>query len=310
MSESPESPPELAIAFDKHPLVPAVIVDSSTGAVLMIGFMNEEAYRKTRETGRTHFWSRSRQALWKKGETSGHEQFVERMAINCEENSLLIEVRQIGAVCHEGYASCFFRDIEEDETVTVTMERHFDPDAVYGGGGVDPVALWFGAYRYLRDEPLEGVSGTSRILHSRDPSVAGRVADELEELAGVLDGTHVHATPDQDAVLEGSQSLYWLVVAALLAGLDWTDVRPDRALTTTIDTLESSTIARLLRSEAASWRDGTRSIAPERVHAAISIVAQAAVSAGTSPAELIAHDLTDLRKKSYLGPYFERSQAR
>jgi phosphoribosyl-AMP cyclohydrolase len=99
------------IRFGEDGLAPVVVQDTVTGDVLMLAFMNEEALRLTRETGKAHFWSRSRGTLWRKGETSGHEQLVDAIRVNCERNSLLLLVRQIGAVCHDGYSTCYYREI-------------------------------------------------------------------------------------------------------------------------------------------------------------------------------------------------------
>ena len=120
------------LKFDRQGLVPAVIIDDSTGEVLMVAFMNEEAYQKTRETGYTHFFSRSRNTLWRKGEQSGNVQQVRDMFINCEENSLLVSVvQQGGAACHEGYRSCYYRRILPDGSYETIMERVFDPQKIY-----------------------------------------------------------------------------------------------------------------------------------------------------------------------------------
>ena len=98
------------LKFDRQDLIPTIIQDDATGEVLMVAFMNEEALRLTREIGFTHFFSRSRNAIWRKGEQSGHVQEVRDIFVNCEENSLLIRVVQHGdAACHEGYRSCFYR---------------------------------------------------------------------------------------------------------------------------------------------------------------------------------------------------------
>lgn len=114
-------------------LVTAVIQDHVTGRVLMVGFMNEEAFRKTLETGCAVFYSRSRKKLWLKGETSGHRLIVKRIATDCDRDALLIQVEAAGpGVCHEGYQSCFFRELKEGAWV-VTDTRAYDPDAVYGG---------------------------------------------------------------------------------------------------------------------------------------------------------------------------------
>lgn len=114
-------------------LLPAVIQDDKTGRVLMVGFMNEDAWRRTLATGAVVFYSRSRNKLWMKGETSGHKLLVRRIQTDCDTDSLVIFVESLGpGVCHEGYQSCFFRTWE-DGAWKVTEERTYDPKAVYGG---------------------------------------------------------------------------------------------------------------------------------------------------------------------------------
>jgi len=120
------------IKTDKDGLVPAVIVDYKTKEVLMVGYMNQEALRLTLEKGTTVFWSRSRRKLWAKGETSGHVQKVRRVLVDCDADTLLFEVEQVGAACHEGYRSCFYREVGRDGTLTVIAKRIFDPKKVYG----------------------------------------------------------------------------------------------------------------------------------------------------------------------------------
>jgi phosphoribosyl-AMP cyclohydrolase len=113
-------------------LAPAVIQDHKTGRVLMVGFMNEEAFRKTVETGFATFYSRSRNRLWLKGESSGHRLVVKSIRTDCDQDSVLIEVEALGpGVCHEGYESCFFRRLDGGEW-HVTDERAYDPSSIYG----------------------------------------------------------------------------------------------------------------------------------------------------------------------------------
>ncbi len=114
-------------------LVPAVIQDHSSGRVLMLGFMNEEAFRRTVETGFATFYSRSRNKLWMKGETSGHRLVVKEISTDCDRDTLLFRVEPLGAgVCHEGYRSCFFRTLHQGEWV-VAEEPSYDPSQTYGG---------------------------------------------------------------------------------------------------------------------------------------------------------------------------------
>ncbi|MGA8580113.1 MAG: phosphoribosyl-AMP cyclohydrolase [Bryobacteraceae bacterium] len=114
-------------------LITAVIQDHSSGRVLMVGFMNEEAFRKTVESGFATFWSRSRKKLWLKGESSGHRLLVKEIATDCDCDAVLVKVEPMGpGVCHEGYESCFFRRLDSGEW-KVAEPRTYDPKAVYGG---------------------------------------------------------------------------------------------------------------------------------------------------------------------------------
>ena len=112
------------LKFNADGLIPTIIQEQSTGRVLMMAWMNRASLEKTIETGKTHFWSRSRQKFWRKGETSGHTQTVKDIAFDCDGDVLLIQVDQIGAACHEGYKSCFYRSVEEKgESFEVTEPR-------------------------------------------------------------------------------------------------------------------------------------------------------------------------------------------
>ena len=104
------------IKFDEKGLVPVIIQDNKSGQVLMLAYMNQESLAKTMETGRTWFYSRSRQQLWMKGEESGHIQEVKEILYDCDQDTLLIKVEQTGVACHTGHYSCFYRDIEGNET--------------------------------------------------------------------------------------------------------------------------------------------------------------------------------------------------
>jgi len=101
-----------AIVFGKDGLLPAVVQDAESGEILMLAYMNEEALRRTLETGKSHFWSRSREALWRKGETSGNEQTVEEIRLDCDGDALLLVVEQKGVACHTGRRSCFYRKLK------------------------------------------------------------------------------------------------------------------------------------------------------------------------------------------------------
>jgi phosphoribosyl-AMP cyclohydrolase len=122
------------IAFGKAGgLVPAIVQDDLSGDVLMLGFMNEQAWAETQRTREVVFFSRSRNKLWKKGETSGHILKVRDVRMDCDADSLLIRVEAVGpGVCHEGYRSCFFRRLADDGSAQVIERRTFEPHQVYG----------------------------------------------------------------------------------------------------------------------------------------------------------------------------------
>ncbi len=114
-------------------LVAAIIQDHVTGRVLMLGYMDEEAFQKTVETGFATFYSRSRKKLWLKGETSGHRLVVKQISTDCDQDALLIHVEALGpGVCHAGYQSCFYRSLKDREWVE-TEKQSYDPNSVYGG---------------------------------------------------------------------------------------------------------------------------------------------------------------------------------
>ena len=120
------------LRYDDNGLIPAVIQDEQTGEVLMVAYMNRTSLEKTIETGKTHFWSRSRQKYWMKGEESGHVQRVKGVYTDCDADTVLVQVEQVGgAACHEGYRSCFFRQLDEHGTWRVIAEKVFDPQQVY-----------------------------------------------------------------------------------------------------------------------------------------------------------------------------------
>jgi phosphoribosyl-AMP cyclohydrolase len=112
-----------SLKYDTNGLVTAVVQDNTNGHVLMVGHMNREAVRRTLTSGRTCFWSRSRQKYWVKGETSGHFQAVKSVYVDCDKDCLLVKVDQTGAACHENYRSCFFRQVDSEGNEEVITER-------------------------------------------------------------------------------------------------------------------------------------------------------------------------------------------
>ena len=119
------------LKFNEDGLIPAIVQEESTGRVVMMAWMNEASLISTIETGKTHFWSRSRQKYWMKGESSGHTQQVKSIAFDCDGDTLLIQAEQLGAACHEGYKSCFFRTVNQAGDFDITEERLVNPEEIY-----------------------------------------------------------------------------------------------------------------------------------------------------------------------------------
>ncbi|MEM9586124.1 MAG: phosphoribosyl-AMP cyclohydrolase [Planctomycetota bacterium] len=130
MSDSSSPLPD----FDRgtNGLLPAIAQDATSGRVLMMAWMNREAWQETLRTSAATYYSRSRSQLWRKGETSGHRQHVVRIEVDCDGDSILLHVDQKGAACHEGYQSCFFRQVDANGKISVNEQRLVDPKSVYG----------------------------------------------------------------------------------------------------------------------------------------------------------------------------------
>jgi len=121
------------LKFDANGLIPAIIQEQLTGRVLMMAWMNRDSLEKTIASGQTHFWSRSRQQFWMKGESSGHTQSVKDISFDCDGDTLLIQVEQIGAACHKGYKSCFFRSAQDGGAdFKITEPQLVVPEQIYG----------------------------------------------------------------------------------------------------------------------------------------------------------------------------------
>jgi len=120
------------LKYTEDGLIPAIIQEAGTNRVLMMAWMNRASLESTIKTGKTHFWSRSRKKFWMKGEESGHTQTVKDIAFDCDGDTLLIQVEQVGAACHEGFKSCFFRSVEGDSAAFKVTEAQLQkPGDIY-----------------------------------------------------------------------------------------------------------------------------------------------------------------------------------
>jgi phosphoribosyl-AMP cyclohydrolase len=304
------------LKFDRQGLIPVVIQDDSTKEVLMVAFMNEESLKLTRETGFTHFFSRSRNAIWRKGEQSGHVQEVRDIFVNCEENSLLIRVTQHGdAACHEGYRSCYYRRLLPDDRFETVANRVFDPEVVYGQSGTAQASAQFsvalekkmrqlyGVYLYLRDHDLSEESNTSRLLQEHSQSyLVSRLADELQEMAGVKGGDHVHIDQQSDTILEGSQVGYWLLLLAAVKKIKYDDFKPHVALLDGYDEQhdlgwsveqQQNCLSLLSSDETATIVQG--------LQVGFALIGWACAEARVSPLDPAEFDLAQMRRKGLIG---------
>jgi len=329
------------LKFDRQELIPAVIQDDITGDVLMVAFMNQEAFQRTRETGYTHFFSRSRNTVWRKGEQSGHVQEVRAIFVNCEENSLLLRVIQHGAgACHMGYRSCYYRRLLPDGTYETVAERLFEPAVVYantpgvGAQFIAPVEFaapletalrqLYDAYLYLRDHDLSEESNTSRLLHesldrvgqgaiNQTPTTApwlylvSRLADELQELAEVQRGEHVHSGQQPDTILEGSQVGYWLLLLAATAKLHYDDFTPHVSMLRGYNERYSADVGtRFIASEQQEnclklLSAPEQSMVVQGLQPGFALIGWACAQAGISPLAPAEFDLEQMRRKGLIG---------
>ena len=194
--------------MDYVPLTPCVVQDAVRGTVLMVAWMNDEALKLTRETGVVHFWSRSRQALWKKGETSGNTLALEELRIDCDRDVILARVRPAGPACHTGAPTCFFTDIDgvESENVPTILER------------LDRILI------ERRDSATAEKSYTKSLLAAGMPKILEKIAEEHGELAAELpDG------PDDKVVHEAADLLFHVMVGLTARGIGFERIEAELA---------------------------------------------------------------------------------
>jgi phosphoribosyl-AMP cyclohydrolase / phosphoribosyl-ATP pyrophosphohydrolase len=200
-----------ALRWDEQGLLPAVVQDAHSRAVLMVAWMNAEALRLTLETGETHFWSRSRGKLWHKGETSGNRQQVTALSADCDCDTLLVQVEPLGPACHTGAVSCFFRslgsaapaDLETTPAVTETLRQ-----------------LWE-TIESRKQRPPPG-SYTAKLFDAGLPRIAQKVGEEAVEtiVAAMSEG-------DERLLSEMADLIYHCMVLLSARALDWADLEAE-----------------------------------------------------------------------------------
>ncbi len=199
----------IEIDWQKHPLIPVVVQDAETKEVLMLAYMNEEAFRRSRESGYAHYFSRSRQRLWKKGESSGHTQKIVKMLLDCDGDTLLLKVHQKGVACHTGRPSCFFNDLETGET---TVESKVDPGAVYGA--ID--TLYHTILERKNADPKS--SYTAKLLQGSQNGMLKKIVEEAGEFCFAVKDDN-----EEEIIYECADLVYHTLVA-----LGSKEISPDR----------------------------------------------------------------------------------
>ncbi len=199
----------MTIDWNKNLLIPAIAQDAQTGEMLMLAYMNEEAYTRTLATGLAHYFSRSRQRLWKKGESSGHTQEVQEVILDCDADTVLLKIKQNGVACHTGRRSCFFTSVTHGEVI---LNPEVDTTATYG-----IVDTLYHTILARKQAAPDAASWTQKLLN--DPKLLqDKIREEGHELADAI------ADEADDAVIhEAADLLYHALV-----GLAARDIAPDR----------------------------------------------------------------------------------
>lgn len=198
----------MTIDWNKNPLIPAIAQDATSSEILMLAYMNEEAYNLTLSTGYAHYYSRSRQRLWKKGESSNHTQEIVDVLLDCDADTVVLKINQNGVACHTGRKSCFFASVTKGEIV---LEKEVDTDALYGV--VDTL------YHTIleRKSSNEQKSWTKKLLDNQE-LLLSKIREEADELC-----VAISSEDDTQVIYEAADLLYHALV-----GLGSRDITPDR----------------------------------------------------------------------------------
>jgi len=203
------------LKFDQNGLIPAIIQDCNSGQVLMMAYMNRESLQKTIDTRRTCFYSRSRQELWVKGETSGHIQTVREVRYDCDQDCLLLLVEQTGPACHTGHYSCFYRNEKGEEVAPAAMEMDKVYESIAGPG------ILYELYEVIKDRQIKRPEGsyTTYLFEKGLDKILKKVGEEASEV--------IIAAKNRDkgeVVYESSDLLYHLMVLLVEQGVDLADI--------------------------------------------------------------------------------------
>ena len=199
-----------AINWEKNPLIPAIVQEVDTNEVLMLGYMDKEALELTLSTKQAHYFSRSKQRIWKKGESSGHIQNVHQILIDCDEDSLILKVEQVGgSACHTGQKSCFYRNLESGKAISTPVSSEADMYSV--------IDILYHTIESRKNGDKES-SYTASLFAKGENTILKKVAEEAAEFAYAVKDKNV-----EEIIYEGADVVYHMLVA-----LSYSDVNPDR----------------------------------------------------------------------------------
>jgi phosphoribosyl-ATP pyrophosphohydrolase/phosphoribosyl-AMP cyclohydrolase len=199
----------MQINWQKTPLIPAIAQDYQTNEILMLAYMNEEAYNLTLSSGYTHYFSRSKQRIWKKGESSNHTQEVKDMLLDCDADTLILKIHQNGVACHTGTKSCFFTSVMQEKRV---LEQEVDTTAMYG-----VVDTLYHTVLERKNDTDTKKSWTKKLLSDKELMLS-KIREEADEVC-----VAINDESDEQVIYESADLLYHTVV-----GLGYRDISPDR----------------------------------------------------------------------------------
>ena len=199
----------MTIDWNKNPLIPAITQDYETNEVLMLAYMNEEAYNLTVSTGYAHYFSRSKQRIWKKGESSNHTQEIKDILLDCDADTLVLKIYQNGVACHTGTKSCFFTSVTQEKRV---LEKEVDTDAMYS-----VVDTLYHTILERKNSKESKKSWTKKLLNDKE-LLLSKIREEADEVCVAID-----EESDEQVIYESADLLYHTLV-----GLGYRDISPDR----------------------------------------------------------------------------------
>jgi phosphoribosyl-ATP pyrophosphohydrolase/phosphoribosyl-AMP cyclohydrolase len=199
----------MQINWQKTPLIPAIAQDHKTNEILMLAYMNEEAYNLTLSTGYAHYFSRSKQRIWKKGESSNHTQEVKDMLLDCDADTLVLKIHQNGVACHTGTKSCFFTSVMQNKRV---LEQEVDTTAMYG-----VVDTLYHTVLERKNDTNTKKSWTKKLLNDKELMLS-KIREEADEVC-----VAINEESDEQVIYESADLLYHTLV-----GLGYRDISPDR----------------------------------------------------------------------------------